>query len=358
MSSSYGENIRLTVFGQSHSAAIGVTVEGLPAGGTIDFEELDRLMRRRAAGNNAWSTARHEPDQIEFLSGVVENRLCGTPLTAIIRNTDTRSKDYENLKNHPRPGHADYVAAVKYGGTQDFRGGGHFSGRLTAPLCIAGGICLQLLEKEGISILSRIAAIGGVKDESVLTQSTAQKDFPVVDDAKGAEMLREIEAAKKEGDSVGGVIECAVLGLPAGLGDPMFDGMENRIAKAAFGIPAVKGIEFGNGFAASMLRGSQNNDVYCLKDGRVQTETNRCGGILGGITNGMPLVFRVAIKPTPSIAKEQITLNLTTQEKETLCIKGRHDPCIVPRAVPVVEAVAAIAVYDALLSRRKELQNG
>lgn len=358
MSSSYGENIRLTVFGQSHSVVVGVTVEGLPSGETLNMEKLDRLMRRRAAGKNVWSTSRHEPDQIEFLSGIVENRLCGTPLTAIIRNTDTRAADYENLKNHPRPGHADYVASVKYGGAQDYRGGGHFSGRLTAPLCIVGGICLQLLEKEGISVISRIAAIGKVKDESPLTVSTAEKAFPVVDDAVGEKMLREIEAAKAEGDSVGGVIECAVLGLPVGLGDPMFDGMENRIAKAVFGIPAIKGIEFGNGFAASTLRGSQNNDVYCLKDGRVQTETNRCGGILGGITNGMPLQFRVAVKPTPSIAKEQITLNLTTNEQETLCIQGRHDPCIVPRAVPVVEAVAAIAVYDALISRRKELQNG
>lgn len=355
MSSHYGENIRLTVFGQSHSPAIGVTVEGLPAGETVDFDRLQQFLNRRAAGNNAWSTARHEPDCPEFLSGVVGNRLCGTPLTAIIRNTNTRSADYDDLCDLPRPGHADYTAHIKYHGAEDRAGGGHFSGRMTAPLCVAGGICLQLLKKENITVISRIVSIGGVRDESALLTSTAEKPFPVSDDKMGEKMIAAIEDARKSGDSVGGVIECAVLGLPAGLGDPMFDGMENRIAKIVFGVPAVKGIEFGNGFAAADLRGSQNNDVFVLQDGAVATETNRCGGILGGITNGMPLVFRVAVKPTPSIAAAQQTLNTKTLERENLEIKGRHDPCIVPRAVPVLEAVTAVAVYDALFERKKEI---
>ena len=254
----------------------------------------------------------------------------------------------------PRPGHADYTAQVKYGGAQDRSGGGHFSGRMTAPLCVAGGICLQLLAAEGIRVISRIAAIGSVHDTGELTASTADKPFPTVDDGRGEAMRAEIADARAEGDSVGGVIECAVLGLPAGLGDPMFDGMENRIAAAAFAIPAVKGIEFGSGFASAALRGSENNDPFIVENGTVKTETNHCGGILGGITNGMPLTFRVAIKPTPSIAGEQRSVNLETLKAEKLRVTGRHDPCIVPRAVPCVEAAAAIAVYDALLGHKRE----
>ena len=354
MSSTYGQNLRLTIFGQSHSPAIGMTLEGIPAGEHIDFEVLARFLSRRAPGQNAWSTARREADAPEFVSGLVGDTTCGAPLTALIRNTDTRSKDYSALAVTPRPGHADYTAAVKYGGHQDFAGGGHFSGRMTAPLCLAGGICLQLLEKEGIRVLSRIAKIGGVEDEGELLASTAEKEFPVVSDARGAQMRERIAAAKAEGDSVGGIVECAVLNLPAGLGDPMFDGMENRIAQIVFGIPAVKGLEFGAGFALASLRGSESNDAFRVRDGKIVTETNRCGGILGGITNGMPLNFRVAFKPTPSIAKTQRTVNLQTMENTELNITGRHDPCIVPRAVPVVEAAAAIAVYDALLQRRKE----
>ena len=355
MSSTYGQNLRLTIFGQSHSPAIGMTLEGLPAGEQIDFAALSRFLSRRAPGQNAWSTARKEADVPEFVSGLVGDTTCGTPLTALIRNTDTRSKDYSSLAVTPRPGHADYTAAVKYGGHQDFAGGGHFSGRMTAPLCIAGGICLQLLEKEGIHVLSRIAAIGGIADEGELCASTAEKAFPTVSDDRGEQMREAIAAARAENDSVGGIVECAVLGLPAGLGDPMFDGMENRIARIVFGIPAVKGLEFGAGFALAALRGSESNDAFRIKDGKVVTDTNRCGGILGGITDGMPLTFRVAFKPTPSIGKTQQTVNLSTMENAELTITGRHDPCIVPRAVPVVEAAAAIAVYDALLERRKEV---
>jgi len=251
----------------------------------------------------------------------------------------------------PRPGHADYTAGVKYGGHADFAGGGAFSGRLTAPLCIAGGICLQLLKKQGIEVISRIASIGSVEDVTPLTVSTADKPFPVVDDAVGETMRAEIAAAKAEGDSVGGIVECAVLGLPVGLGGPLFDGMEGRISSIVFGIPAVKGIEFGIGFGAARLRGSENNDPFVVENGTVRTTTNHCGGILGGITNGMPLTFRAAFKPTPSIAKEQQSVNLNTLTPEILRVRGRHDPCIVPRAVPCIEAAAAIAVYDALLGQ-------
>ena len=354
MSSTYGENLHLTIFGQSHSPAIGVTVEGIPAGEKVDPDELQRFLDRRAPGKNAWSTPRKEADVPEILSGLVNGHTCGAPLTAIIRNTNTRPQDYANLAITPRPGHADYTAEVKYGGWQDRTGGGHFSGRLTAPLCIAGGICLQILAREGITVMSRIAAIAGISDEGELTGSTADKEFPVVSDARGEKMREAIAAAREAGDSVGGVVECVVLGAPAGLGDPMFGGMENRIAAAVFGIPAVKGVEFGAGFGASELRGSENNDAFTVKDGRIVTETNRCGGILGGITTGMPIVFRAAFKPTPSIARAQRSVDLQTMTQETLTVAGRHDPCIVPRAVPCVEAAAAVAVYDALLGRRKE----
>ena len=354
MSSTCGENIKVTVFGQSHSAAIGMTLEGVPAGESIDMEELRAFLRRRAPGQNAWSTARKEEDIPEFLAGLKGGVSCGTPITAIIRNTDARPGDYEALRNVPRPGHADYTAFVKYGESADFSGGGHFSGRLTAALCIAGGICIQILRRGGVEIISRIAQTGPVKDRGELLFSTAENAFPTVNKDSGLEMQGYIASCKADGDSAGGIIECKVLGLPAGLGDPMFDGMENRIARLVFGIPACKGIEFGAGFGAALLRGSENNDPFDIEDGRIITKTNNCGGILGGITDGMPLVFRAAFKPTPSIAREQESVDLSTMEKETLKVSGRHDPCIVPRAVPVVEAAAALAVYDAYLSRGKE----
>ena len=354
MSSSYGENLRIHIFGESHGPAVGVTVEGIPAGEAVDLEELQRFLDRRAPGRNAWSTPRKEADIPEFLSGLREGRTCGTPLTAILKSANTRSGDYDALRDVPRPGHADYTAWVKYGESRDSRGGGHFSGRLTAPLCVAGGICLQLLAREGITIISRVAAIGGVRDEGELTASTAEKAFPTVSDSAGEAMRSAIAAARAEGDSLGGVIECAVLGLPAGLGDPMFDGMENRIAAAVFGVPAVKGIECGAGFAAAGLRGRENNDAFSVENGRIITDSNHCGGILGGITDGMPLTFRAAVKPTPSLARPQQSVDLKTGEIVPLTVTGRHDPCIVPRAVPCLEAAAAIAVYDALLARRKE----
>ncbi len=353
MASSIGSNIKLTIFGQSHSAAIGMTLEGLPAGVKIDFDKLEAFTSRRAPGKNAYSTARKEADKPEFVSGLRDGVTCGTPLTAIIRNTDTRSNDYSELKVLPRPGHADFTASVKYGGFQDYAGGGHFSGRLTAPLCVAGGIVIQILEQLGITVISRIFSIGNVSDEGELLDSTANKPFPTVSDECAVKMQECIASAKSEGDSVGGVVECKVLGLPVGLGDPMFDGMENMIANIVFGIPAVKGIEFGIGFEASKLRGSQNNDPYEVKDGKVVTTTNNCGGILGGITTGMPLTFKAAFKPTPSISQKQHSVRLDTLTEGELIIKGRHDPCIVPRAVPCVEAAAALAVYDAYLENKK-----
>ncbi|MCR5684967.1 MAG: chorismate synthase [Lachnospiraceae bacterium] len=356
MGSSYGENIKLTIFGQSHSPAIGMTLEGIPAGHKIDMAALNAFLARRAPGNNELSTPRKEADEPEFLSGMRDDVTCGVPITAVIRNTNTHSSDYSELKVKPRPGHADYTAEIKYGGSQDFAGGGHFSGRLTAPMCIAGGIALQLLAREGIHVLSRIYSIGGIRDNGELNGDMSGKAFPVVDDAQGMLMKQLILDKKAEADSVGGVIECKVTGLPAGLGDPMFSGMENRIAQIVFGIPAVKGLEFGAGFDVANMAGSECNDDFCLRDGHIETVTNNCGGILGGITDGMPLIFRAAFKPTPSIGKEQRTVDLSTMEETVLRVHGRHDPCIVPRAVPVVEAAAALAVYDALLGRRKEVR--
>ena len=354
MGSSYNGNLRFTIFGQSHSAAIGVTVEGLPAGFTPDMERLSLFMKRRAPGQNDYSTPRAEEDLPEFISGLFEGKVCGAPLTAIIHNNNTRSKDYSELKIKPRPGHADYTAGIKYGGFQDYTGGGHFSGRLTAPLCIVGGLCIQLLEAEGIQVLSRIAELGGIPDHGELVSSTAHKAFPVCDDHQGEQMRKAILDAKADGDSLGGIIECRVTGVPAGLGDPMFGGLENRIASLVFGIPAIKGIEFGLGFESARLRGSENNDAFFSDGDSVFTKTNNSGGILGGISNGMPVWFKAAVKPTPSVLKEQNTVDLSAMAGTTLSIHGRHDPCIVPRAVPCVESAAAIAIYDALLERRKE----
>ena len=335
MSNSYGNCFKFTIFGQSHAPAIGVTMEGLPYGFEIDMEKLSAFMARRAPGGK-YSTARKEADAPEFISGLVNGKTCGAPVTAIIRNKDTRSSDYEYMKYIPRPGHADYTAMVKYGFDRDYSGGGQFSGRLTAPLCIAGGIALQLLEELGISVSARIDSIGGERDE--------EKMFALIDKVRA------------EGDSVGGTIACTVTGLPAGLGEPMFGGMENRISQAVFGIPAVKGIEFGAGFECASMRGSECNDPFILENGEVLTEGNNHGGILGGISSGMPITFRVAIKPTPSIAKAQRSVNLESMEQTELTIRGRHDPCIVPRAVACVEAAAAVAIYDAYLENKGELK--
>ena len=358
MSSVYTGNLTVAIFGQSHAPAIGVTIDGLPAGLPVDPNALQQFLRRRAPGQNAWSTPRKEADAPEILCGLSNGRTCGAPLTAIIRNTNTRSGDYDNLRDTPRPGHADYTAQMKFSGAQDVAGGGHFSGRLTAPLCIAGGICLQLLKTQGVTIRARIVSVGAVTDDSPFLSPVGEKAFPAVSDAAAAAMQAEIAAARADGDSVGGVIECVVEGLPAGVGDPMFGGLENLISRAIFAIPAVKGIEFGAGFAAARMRGSENNDPFRVENGTVVTETNHCGGILGGISDGMPIVFRAAFKPTPSIARQQRSVSLGQLENKTLVIQGRHDPCIVPRAVPCVEAAAAIAVLDAVMARRKEVGYG
>ena len=355
MSSIYGENLKLSIFGQSHGAAIGMTLDGIPAGLPIDDAELQNFLSRRAPGANEYATTRKESDRPEFLSGIVDGFTCGAPITAIIRNSNTRSSDYDNLKDCPRPGHADYTAHVKYSGYQDVSGGGHFSGRLTAPLCIAGGLCKQWLANKGVRIGAHISAIAGITDEPVFLDWTRpdldsiRDDFPVLNPVAGENMRQAIAEAKADGDSVGGLVECIVTGLPAGLGDPMFSGMESRIAKIVFGIPAVKGLDFGTGFMGAYLRGSQNNDAFTVNNGKISTVTNHSGGILGGITNGMPLIFQVAIKPTPSITKLQQSVSLERMELQDLIVNGRHDPCIVPRAVPVIEAAAAIAVFDAML---------
>ena len=349
MSSTYGQYLRLSIFGQSHAPAIGMTLDGLPAGLRLDMDRLAQFLARRAPGQSEFSTPRKEADAPEFLCGLINGRTCGAPLTAIIRNTNTRPGDYAALSVLPRPGHADYTAQVKYHGFQDPTGGGHFSGRLTAPLCIAGGVCLQALQTRGIQVFARIASIADVDDPAPFTAPVSAKPFPAVDDAAAEKMQAAIRAARADGDSVGGVIECVAAGLPAGLGAPMFDGMENRLAHILFGIPAVKGVEFGSGFAGTRLRGSENNDAFCVQNGRVETVTNHAGGILGGITNAMPLTLRVAVKPTPSIAKQQQSVALDAMQPAALSVQGRHDPCIVPRAVPCVEAAVALALTDALL---------
>ena len=351
-----GAKLKLKIYGASHAPAIGMRLEGVPAGEPIDRDALQRFLDRRAPGRTPWSTPRKEPDRPDFISGLRDGCTDGGILAAEIRNTNVRSADYATFARTPRPGHADYPAAVKYGAAWDNAGGGAFSGRMTAPLCIAGGVCLQLLERAGVRVISRIAEIGGILDVGELTESTAGKSFPVVDDAAGEAMIAAIMEAKGQGDSLGGVVECRVLGLPVGLGGPLFEGLESRITALVYGIPAVKGLDFGAGFAAARLRGSENNDPFLLREGRVVTESNHCGGILGGMSDGMPLVFRAAFKPTPSIALPQRSVDLETMEETELRIGGRHDPCVVPRAVPVVEAAAALALYDALLEARAEAE--
>ena len=356
MSSEFGNILRVSVFGQSHGKAVGVVVDGLPAGEAIDLEELQRFLDRRRPGTGPLSTARKETDVPEFLSGLEGGKTCGAPLCAVIKNADQHSKDYGELADKPRPGHADFTAWAKWGGHADMRGGGHFSGRLTAPLCVAGGIAKQILARRGIFVGAHLASVAGICDRpfplhptAALFEEVAAKPFPVLDEAAGERMRAAILEAKNDLDSVGGVIECAAAGLPAGLGEPMFGGVENRLAAALFGIPAVKGVEFGEGFRAAELRGSENNDPFTVEDGEIRAETNRAGGILGGITTGMPLVLRAAVKPTPSIGRPQKTVRLSAMEAAELTVHGRHDPCVAHRAVPVVEAVAAAVLLDMLL---------
>ena len=350
-----GNQIRIQIFGQSHAPAIGVVIDGLPTGETVDTEELQEFLDRRAPGRDPLSTQRKEADRPEFLSGLVDGRTCGAPVCAVIRNSNARSADYDAFRYIPRPGHADFPARVRFGDSMDLSGGGPFSGRMTAPLCIAGGILMQILSRRGIEIGAHISSIGDVRDlpfdpvrvsrdDFLLAESG---DFPVLDKEAGEAMRNVIAAARDAGDSVGGQIECAAIGLPVGLGGAQYDSIEGQIARVVFGIPAVRGISFGNGFDATSLNGSENNDAFAVRDGRVVTETNRHGGVLGGMTTGMPLLFTTAIKPTPSIYQTQQSVDLTTMQETELTIRGRHDPCIVPRAVPCMIAAAAVVIADA-----------
>lgn len=355
MSSETGRKIRVSIFGESHGTAIGAVVDNLPAGEKIDFEELKLFMKRRQGGNNPYSTPRKEGDIPEIISGIKDGITTGAPLCLIIRNENTRSKDYKT--DIPRPGHADFTAFIKYNGYCDLRGGGHFSGRLTAPLCAVGGILIQILKRYGINITAHLSSICGIKDDKLnglLYDKTEQNtihsaNFPVLNKAKGELMQNCIMSAREVGDSVGGTVECAVYGVPSGIGDPIFEGMENVIASTVFGIGGVKGIEFGAGFESTLMRGSENNDEFYIDDDTVKTKTNNHGGILGGISSGMPVVFNVAFKPTPSISKGQESISFSKNENVELSTKGRHDPCIAVRAVPCVEAAAAIAIADFVL---------
>ena len=360
MKSTYGEKLKITIYGESHSESIGVTIEGFPADFPVDEEKLAAFMARRAPGRDEFSTPRKEADKVEFLSGITDGLTDGGTIHAVIYNQNRKPKDYSDIADTPRPGHADYTAKMKYGADYNATGGGHFSGRLTAPMCIAGGICMQWLEAKGITIGAHIASIHGIEDKkfdsvnitSNELNSVKSKAFACIDDTAAEKMQSEILKARAEGNSVGGSIECAAVGLPAGIGEHMFDGLENRISLIAFGIPAVKGIEFGAGFDVCGMYGSENNDeFYFNENGEIRTRTNNCGGILGGISNAMPVVFRVALKPTPSIALTQNTVSLSKKENTTINIGGRHDPCIVQRAVPCVEAVAAIAITDLMIRK-------
>jgi len=348
----FGENVKISIFGESHGNGIGIVLDGVPSGMDIDEAEIQRQMARRAPGSSNLSTPRKEADTAEILSGIFNGKTTGAPICAVIRNTNTRSRDY--TPNLPRPGHADYAAFVKYKGFSDYRGGGHFSGRLTAPLVFAGAICRQVLSRNGITIGSHIQSIGSISDERFIhpcedtLRALAESNFPLLSEALRPKMEKIILSARTRGDSVGGTVECAAVGVPAGLGSPFFGSMESRISSMMYSIPAIKGVEFGAGFGISAMPGSQANDPIRIKDGKIYTVTNNNGGITGGITNGMPIVFRVAVKPTPSISFEQETIDLNNMENAKLSVNGRHDPCIVPRAVPVVEAGLAICLMDAI----------
>ncbi|MBR1833419.1 MAG: chorismate synthase [Ruminiclostridium sp.] len=350
-------NLSVSIFGESHGGGIGAVIDGLPAGIELDTDKILRFMARRAPKKDGMSTNRTEKDMPEILSGFFNGKTTGTPLTAVIRNTDTRSQDYGNIVYAARPGHADYTGYMRYNGCNDPRGGGHFSGRLTAPLVFAGAVCGQILEKRGINSCAHILAIDGIYDESFDTldisedtmESIKCRSMPLIDESKADEMKERVREAAADLDSVGGIVECAVTGLPAGVGSPMFDGLENRISQAVFGIPAVKAIAFGKGFGFAEMRGSEANDPMYMSGGTVKTSSNNNGGIYGGISSGMPVIFTVALKPTPSIAKPQKTVDFISGQDAEIIIKGRHDACIVPRAVPAVEAAANIAILSYLI---------
>jgi chorismate synthase len=356
MSGMWGNKIKLSIFGESHGKAIGIVIDGLKAGTEIDLEYIRKQMKRRAPGFSKLSTPRKEQDEFEILSGYFNGRATGTPLCAVIQNSNTHSKDYEKTASLLRPGHADFTGKIKYRGFNDYRGGGHFSGRLTAPIVFAGALCRKILEEKGIFIGSHIKSIGTIEDpksfkftsiEKSSLEKLSESKFPVLDENCGEKMQQYILKVKEEGDSLGGIVETGVVNLPPGIGDPFFDSVESTISGLLFSIPAVKGVEFGEGFDISKMKGSEANDEYFISDNNaIKTYTNNNGGILGGITDGMPLIFRTCIKPTPSISKTQKTVDIEKREDALLEIKGRHDPCIVPRAVPVIEAAAALSLLN------------
>lgn len=356
MSGVWGNKIKLSIFGESHGKAIGINIDGLPAGIKLDMDCISREMARRAPGKSELSTTRIEEDSFQILSGYFNGRTTGTPLCAIINNSDQHSKDYEKTKDLLRPSHGDYTGFIKYEGFNDYRGGGHFSGRITAPLVFAGAVCRQILESSNIIIGSHIKSIGNIQDEyfhmADISRETIRSlnasSFPVLDKKIEQDMKEAIINAKNEKDSVGGIVETAIINLPVGLGEPFFDSVESTLAHLLFSVPGVKGVEFGAGFRITGMKGSEANDEYYMDGDKIKTYSNNNGGINGGITNGMPLVLRVGIKPTPSIGKVQKTVDISKKENTEIEIKGRHDPCIVPRALLVIEAVTAIGVFELL----------
>jgi len=359
MSGSWGNNIKYSIYGESHGSGIGILIDGLPAGLELDLDEIHVEMDRRRPGKNATSTSRNEGDNFDILSGYFNNKTTGSPLCILIKNSNTISGDYAEVKNVMRPGHADFTGFVKYKGFNDYRGGGHFSGRITAPLVFAGAIAKQILKEKNIFITAHISSVGNIKDDNFSPLEIKQEDIgelksmeiPTLRKGASEEMTDEILRCRNDKDSVGGSVECAIINLPVGIGNPFFDSVESVLAHLLFSIPAVKGVEFGTGFDLAAMKGSEANDEYYYDGDLVKTYTNNNGGILGGITNGMPVIFKTAIKPTASIAKSQRTINVSTKNAATLEVKGRHDPCIVPRAVPVIEAVAAMAILELLYNK-------
>lgn len=357
MQSEWGHVLRVTVFGASHEPELGVRIEHLPKGLSIDTQALQAFLNRRASDGGVGKTARREPDRIVIRSGLSDGRTDGTPFVAVIENKNIDSAPYDAYRDVPRPSHIDYPARLRFGEDVDLRGGGHFSGRMTAAYCIAGGIAKQQLERRGVAIAAHLRSVGDVSDvpfdsvhpDPTVLKAVSEKPFPVLDDARGAQMREKIQAVQAQDDSIGGVIECIVTGFPKGVGSPLFCGIDSRLSELLFAVPAMRGVAFGSGFDAANMTGSLHNDPYVLENGTVRTETNFHGGLIGGISTGMPIVFSAAIKPASGIALPQRTLNLKTGEQTELTVRGRHDACIAVRAVPVIEAVAALAMYDILL---------